>query len=145
MRRARALLVAALLVAGLGVAGCSKSHHEAAAQAVRVDPIPGTGLTRVELSPEAAARIGVRTAPSRVVGGGSRQLTLVPYTAILYDPNGVPSVYTSPSPRVYIRHPVALARLSGAQAYVTRGVPPGAMVVTSGGPELLGAETGVEG
>ena len=69
----------------------------------------------------------------------------MPYDSILYDANGVPSVFTSPDPRVYIRHPVQIDHISGAVAILKKGPAAGEAIVIEGGDELYGAETGVEG
>jgi hypothetical protein len=136
-----------LILAGLGVSGCSgSSDHHSSAPAVRVERIAGTTLTRVELSPDAVTRIGIQSARPRTASGPrGQQLAVIPYAAVLYDPNGAASAYTSPAPRVYIRHPIELDHTTGSEAFVKHGLPPGAAVIAVGAPELLGAETGVEG
>jgi len=142
MRRAGRWLMAALVVAGLGVSGCGSSHEGPSAPAFRVTPVPGTSLKRLALSPEAVMRIGVQTAPA--IAGPAGRGAVVPYEAVVYAPDGVPSVFTNPSPRVYIRHTIEIDRITGNAVSVKLGVTPGTAVVTVGAVELLGAETGVE-
>ena len=148
MARATAWLVAALILIAATASGCgsSSSGEEGGPPAVRVARIAGTGLIRVVLTPAAAARIGVRTGrvAARTSPTGAKEVT-VPYDSILYDAKGVPSVFTSPAPRVYIRHPVQIDHISGNVAILRKGPAAGEAIVTEGGDELYGAETGVEG
>jgi hypothetical protein len=142
--RLLAALVPAVLAMALSACG-NKSQESPNPAAVRVDHVPGTRLPRVVLSPEAAARLGVRTARARVVTAPTgRRSVVIPYAAVIYDPNGTPSTYTTALPRVYVRTPVVIARLVGNNAYLTRGPRSGTAVVSVGAAELLGSETGVE-
>jgi hypothetical protein len=145
MGRTRRRALAVLMLAGLAVAGCGGSSKEAATvPPVRIFPIKGTPFTRVVLSAGAATRIGVRTARVAARPGRARMVA-VPYAAVVYAPNGVPSLYTSPAPRSYIRHPVQIDRIAGGTAILRRGPTPGEAVVTVGAEELFGVETGVQG
>jgi hypothetical protein len=54
-------------------------------------------------------------------------------------------VFTLVDPMTYIRQKVTVARISGNDAVLQSGPPPGTVVVTIGAVELLGAEYGVEG
>jgi hypothetical protein len=148
MGRASARIVAALILTAVAASGCgsSSSGEDRGPPSVRVSRVAGTPFIRVVLSSAAATRIGVRTA--RVAAStsptGAREV-VVPYDSILYDANGVPSVFTSPDPRVYIRHPVQIDHISGNVAILRKGPAAGEAIVTEGGDELYGAETGVEG
>ena len=148
MRRMKACTCAALIFTALGASGCgsSSSKEDEGGLPVRATHVAGTPFTRIELSVAANARIGVQVtrALTRTSPTGAREV-VVPYSAILYDANGVPSVFTNPDPRVYIRHPVQVDRISGSAAYLKKGLAAGEPVVTVGGDELYGAETGVEG
>lgn len=138
---------AALILAGLAVAGCGGSEDQSATPPpVRTFAIKGTPFKRIDLSRGAAARIGLRTAPAvtRPGAGGTREV-VVPYDAVVYDANGAPSLYTSPRPLVYIRHPIQIDRIAGSTAILRRGPVRGEAVVTVGADELFGVETGVQG
>jgi hypothetical protein len=147
MGRTRGWIPALLILAGLAVSGCGSSEQEPlGAPPVRTFPIAGTPLIRLVLAPDAAARIGIRTAPATTrTGPGGARMVVVPYAAVLYDPNGDPSVYTSPAPRVYIRHPVRIDHIAGSVAILRQGPTAGTAVVVVGAEELFGAETGVQG
>ena len=148
MQRMTAWTCAALIFTALGAPGCgsSSSNDDQGTQPVRATHVAGTPFTRIELSVAANARIGIQTtrAVTRTGPTGVREV-VVPYGAILYDANGVPSVFTNPDPRIYIRHPVQVDRISGPVAYLRKGLAAGESVVAVGGDELYGAETGVEG
>jgi len=148
MGRASTWIVAALILTAIAASGCgsSSSSEDKGAPQVKVTRIAGTGFIRVALSPAATARIGVRTGrvAARTSPTGAKEVA-VPYDSILYDANGVPSVFTSPDPRVYIRHPVQIDHIAGAVAILKKGPAAGEAIVTEGGDELYGAETGVEG
>jgi hypothetical protein len=109
--------------------------------AVTLQPIPGTGLERITLSPMAAYRIGIQTAP---VGRAGRRLERIPYAAVMYSPDGSTYVYSSPSHLTFVRAPIAIAWIAGGVAYLRDGPPPGTRVVTVGSDELLGTEEGVQ-
>jgi hypothetical protein len=147
MERTRRSVVAALVLGALTASGCGSSEQEhPGAPPVRAFPIAGTPFTRLVLSPDAAARIGARTARAGTrVGPRGARMVVVPYAAVLYDPNGVPSLYTSPAPRVYIRHPIRIDRVAGDVAILKQGPAAGTAVVVVGAEELFGAETGVQG
>jgi hypothetical protein len=109
--------------------------------AVTLQPIPGTGLERITLTPIAAYRIGIQTAPVARAGAG---LERIPYAAVMYSPDGSTYVYSSPSHLTFVRAPIAIARIAGGVAYLRGGPPPGTQVVTVGSDELLGTEEGVQ-
>lgn len=143
MGRIRQIALAAAVLATLALAGCGGSGGETAtAPPVRTFPIPGSPYKRIALTPAAVARVGLRTALAAPRGAGT---VAVPYGAVFYDPSGAPSVYTSPSPRVYVRRPVQVERIAGGTALLRRGPTAGQAVVTVGADELYGVETGVQG
>lgn len=141
MRGGAAVAVAvALLAAGCG---SSKDNSGAAPEAppAVVEPIKGTDLSRVTLSADAARRLGIRTAPV-LAGAGHR--TVIPYAAVLYDAGGGTFTYTSPRPRVFVRHAIRVIRIDGDRALLAAGPPAGTPVVTVGSQELYGSEYDVE-
>ena len=72
---------------------------------------------------------------------GKRGLA-VPVSALLYDLYGGTWVYVSEGPHVFRRQRVELIEIAGREAVLSRGVPPGANVVTQGAAELFGTEFG---
>ncbi len=130
------LPVVPFLVASCGgTAGDVETAKPAVAQHVR-----GTQITRVSLTPEAARRIDIHTATVRSDGTGTR--TVIPYAAVLYDPNGATWTYTSPKALVFQRQDISVARIDGNSAILKKGPRVGALVVTVGATELWGVEYG---
>lgn len=77
-----------------------------------------------------------------LLGSGTSRL-IVPYAAVIYDVNGATWVYTNPKPLVFIRQSISIDYIEGDLAFLTAGSSAGTKVVTVGGAELYGAETGV--
>jgi hypothetical protein len=145
-----ALPVAVLLLAAtlLGAVLLSRGESSPAAPApepepAKVEKVEGTGLTRVVLSKAAAARVGIQTASIASLPGHPRR-SVIPYAAVLYDPEGRTFAYTSTGPLTYVRRPIAVHSIAGDLAVLSSGPPAGTGVVTVGAAELLGAEYGVE-
>jgi hypothetical protein len=137
------VIVAALTCAGCGSAGkVASTNQEKPAQVVH---IPGSNVSKVILTPRAVERIEIKTEPARTVSDPAGIRTVVPLSALIYDGNGEVWVFTLVDPMTYIRQKVTVARISGNDAVLQSGPPPGTVVVTIGAVELLGAEYGVEG
>jgi len=136
------VLAAALAVSQLPAPARAATPAEAAVHSppARVELIAGSNLRQITLSNQAAKRIDIRTEEVRQDTSG---MTVVPYSAVLYDLTGAAWVYTNPTPLTFIRHPVTIARINGATMYLTSGPRVGMQVVTVGVPQLYGAERGV--
>jgi hypothetical protein len=135
----RPLIVAAVLAVPLLVSACGGSaREEAAVRPAVVERAKGTNVERVVLTAEAAKRLDIRTAMVR--SDGSR--TMIPYGAVLYDPDGATWTYTSPSHLVYVRQDITVDRIDGSTAVLTRGPVVGTAVVTVGATELWGVVYG---
>jgi hypothetical protein len=135
--RLRLLAGLALLVVALGVSACAEvPSNLVEEQPYQLEPIEGTDLQRVKLSDDTAARIDLQTASVRPAGRG----TAVPHAALIYNPDGDVFVYTRPAPQTYVRAPVTVRRVEGAQALLSDGPPAGTVVVTVGAAELLATE-----
>jgi len=135
------VIVAALLAVPLLLAACGGSaNEEAGPDPATIEHVKGTDVTRVKLTANAARLLGVRTV--RVRTEGVRGHTVIPYDAVLYDPNGRTWAYTSPKPLVYQRADIHVERTNGASAILTRGPPAGVRVVTAGATEIWGVEYG---
>jgi hypothetical protein len=145
--RGKAWILVAVLAAGLAALlislGSDSSSDEAGEgyEPARVEPIKGTDLSRVTLSADAARRLGIETAPVARHGAGE---TVIPYAAVLYDPNGHTFTYTSPKRHVFVRHSIGVDHIARGRAFLTSGPPSGTAVVTVGSQELFGTEYEVE-
>ena len=104
-----------------------------------VEKIDGSDVKRLKLTERAAQRVGIQTAaiaaaPAGVAGKGAAS-TVVPYSAVLYHPDGTTWVFTVPAPLTYVRAKVVVATVGGAagtDAYLSYGPPVGTQVVTTG-------------
>lgn len=132
------LIVGALLVTLL-LAACGGSAVEDAAESpAAVEQIKGTELNRITLTSEAAKRLDVQTTAARSDG----ERTVIPYAAVLYDPDGQTWTYTSPKRLVFVREDIRVDRIDGDAAILTAGPSAGTTVVTVGADELWGVEYG---
>jgi hypothetical protein len=136
----RRLTAVQLLVASaLALAGCGgQSEEETSDSPAQIEQIKGTELNRITLTPEAAERLDIQTAAAR--GNGNR--TVIPYAAVLYDPDGKTWTYTSPERLVFVREDISVDRIDGRSAVLSTGPAAGTAVVTVGADELWGVEYG---
>jgi hypothetical protein len=149
------LWVLAPLLAVLPVAACRQTVVDAAHndKPATVEPVEGSELSRVVLSARAAERLGIETAavrdtqvtfiPASLSTAGPAQWRAIPYSAVLYDPNGDTWTYTSPDSLVFVRHPISVEYIEGDVAVLSSGPLGGTTVVTVGAAELFGTEFGV--
>lgn len=148
MRRHRRWVV--LLLLALVLAGCARAAGTAAGPAsdervATVEPVEGSDIARVRLSPEAARRLGITTDLVRTQRVDGIERTVVPYAAVIYDASGDAFAYTNSAPLVFLRVPLKIDDVDDDVAVLTAGPPVGTRVVTVGVAELLGTETGVGG
>jgi hypothetical protein len=136
--RSAALLI---IIAMAALAGCSRGS------AVPASPSPPAhvtvghhGTVSVVLTPLGARQAGIQTAVAARAGRGGQ--AMVPYSALLYQPDGSSAIYTVTGPLTYTLVPVGVASIQGNLVYLT-GLAPGTTVVAVGGEELLGVQDGV--
>jgi hypothetical protein len=138
----RVFWVVALVAMSLALFGCSEatesseSSGDPAASLEEVTAPNGEELERVILTEEAVKRLGIRMTPVAEQAG----TRVVPYAAVVYDPNGSTWVYIRPKPRSFQRYPVTIRNIDGEDAFLSAGPDTGTPVVTVGTPELYGAE-----
>jgi hypothetical protein len=132
------LLTALLTV--VGPAQGESSGTDGHAEPVHVEHREGTDVARLTLTSKAASRIDVRTAE---VTRNGRGLKVVPYGALLYDPQGGTWVYTSPEPLVFERAAVTVRSIADERVLMSEGPAAGTEVAVVGATELWGAEFGV--
>ena len=124
-----------LATAALPIAGCTEVETETATgyEPSTLEPVKGNDdLQRVKFTAEGARRVDLQTASVR--------RNVVPYAALIYDPEGKTFVYTSPKPLEYLREEVKVDRIEGDRVLVSRGPPAGTEVVTVGAAEVYGTE-----
>jgi hypothetical protein len=64
----------------------------------------------------------------------------VPYSSLIYDPQGKTWIYTSPQERVFIREEVEVDVIEGDFVYLSKGPEVGTAVATVGVAEIYGTE-----
>lgn len=139
----RVLWVVALLVLILGAAGCAKSAEEPeGTPAAQTTAVQESEIERITLTEDAIHAVGIETAPVSLDSASAR-LRVIPLTALIYDPQGMPWTYTQTAARTYLREPVVIAKIGGGNVYLSDGPAVGTPVVTVGASELLGVEYGV--
>jgi len=132
------LLTVLLTVVGpaQGESPGSAGHEEPA----HVEHREGSDIARLTLTRKAASRIDVQTA---TVETGRQGLQVVPYGALLYDPQGGTWVYTSPEALVFERVAVTVSSIDDERVHLRKGPGAGTEVAVVGAAELWGAEFGV--
>jgi hypothetical protein len=136
----RAHRVAALCLVGLSLAraGCGgSSDSPPPAEPAHISKL-ADGSNQITLTADAARRIDVKTAAVKSDGGD----TVIPYSAVLYDPDGATWTYTNPKPLVFVRADITVKEIDGDRAVLTKGPATGTAVVTLGATELWGVEYG---
>lgn len=131
---------ALIIIAVAALAGCNRTSVAASPPPPAHVTAGPHGAVSVVLTPLAAQRVGIQTAVA--VSASRGRQAVVPYSALLYQPNGDSVIYAVSGPLTYTLVPVAVARILGNQVYLT-GLHPGTTVVTVGGEELLGVQDGV--
>lgn len=122
------------------VTGCGGGgSEESGSSPVSIYEVAGTDLSRVELTPDAAKRLDIQTAAVAENGSGK----VVPYSAVLYSPDGDTWVYVSPKPLAFVREKVVIDAIEGDRAFLSSGPAAGTKVATVGVAELFGAESGL--
>ena len=128
-----------VVVAAVSVSACKEVETETATgyEPAKLTEVKGNeDLKVVTFTKEGAARTGVETEKVRDEDGRK----VVPYAALIYDPEGKTFVYTSPKRLTYLRAPVKVARVDGQDVIVSDGPAAGTQVVTVGTAEVYGTE-----
>lgn len=148
MKHAKYLIAAAIIVIGIVFwsafapekGEADTTTHDAPAH---VEEIEGSEFSRVTLTPLAADRIGIQIAEASDQEIAGAKVRVVPYSALVYDPDGSAFVYTNPEPLVFIRAAVTVDRIDGEFAIISKGPEAGTKVASVGGALLYGTEHGV--
>jgi hypothetical protein len=97
---------------------------------------PGSDLHHVILTEKAIERIDLKTDKVRENSNGK----FVPYSSLIYDPNGRTWVYTSPRPRTFYRSECVVDYIEGDRVFLKDGPPTGTIIASVGVAELYGTE-----
>jgi len=140
MKRNNKWIVALLVLAVLQFWACQKKDdgHKFEPPSV-VEEIEGSDFNRVTLTEKAMERIGIKTT-AVIELNDSPPIKVVPYSALLYGPEGQTWVYTSPQSRVFVRYVVDVNHIEGDNVFLNDGPPVGTIVATVGVAELYGTD-----
>ncbi|GAB4052966.1 efflux RND transporter periplasmic adaptor subunit [Catellatospora paridis] len=135
------LLVGLLVVAALGVAAAKglPTSTSTPAKPAKVEAIEGSKVKKVTLTAEGVGRLGLTTVPMAEAAG----VKTIPYSALIYLPDGTTWTYVETAPLSYQREPITVTKIEGDQVRLSQGPAAGAKVVSVGAAELYGAETGI--
>jgi hypothetical protein len=138
-RAAPAVLL--VLVAGLLLSGCRQIEEASAAtyQPAKVTEVANLDVKQVQFTATGAEQVDLQTEAARRDG----RYTVVPHTALIYDGQGVPWVYTVTAPLTFLRAKVGVDRVVGDRALLSSGLSAGTEVVTVGATQVYGAELGI--
>lgn len=145
MKHSNRWLAAVLIIAGLHISACTKEVESSTTTEVgpaHVVAVKGTDLSRVTLTAKAIQRIDLKTdlVREQPVSRSASARKVVPYSSLIYDAHGQTWVYTSPEPRTFVRHKVAVDYIEGDLVVLHAGPPTGTVVASVGVAELYGAE-----
>ncbi len=144
--RHQLLFTVLIIFAGLQFWVCQK-HEETkhVEHPVTIEKIEGSELSRVTLSERAIQRLDLKTDEVREVKvkRSTTPRKVVPYSALIYDPQGNTWIYTSPQPRTFVRHKVEVDYIEGDLVVLNDGPPVGTVVASVAVAELYGAEFGM--
>ncbi len=146
MKHSERWLLAGLMMAGMSLSACQQvARTHADESPAKVEHIDGSELSRVILTERAIQRIALQTDQVREqrVSRSASPRRIVPYSSLIYDPQGKTWVYVSPQPRTFIRHAVVVDYIAGDIAVLKDGPPVGTVVASVGVAELYGTEFGV--
>ena len=146
MQHSNRWMVAVLVIASQLFWGCQHhADHGHAEHPAKVEDIEGSELSLVTLTEKAIQRIDLKTdqVHEAKVNGSTSRRKVVPYSALIYDPQGQTWVYISPKPRAFVRHPVEVDYIDGDLAVLNEGPAIGTVVASVGVAELYGTDFGV--
>jgi hypothetical protein len=136
------MLIVAIMVA-IPLAACSQVTAEEVSEEsspAQVEHLEGANPSRIVLAEDAAQLIDIQTTPVREEQVNGTQQKVIPYTAVLYDPEGNTWTYTTSEPLTFVREPILVDRIEGDWAVLSNGPDDGIEVVTVGAAELYGSE-----
>ena len=145
MKHVNRLMLVAWIIAALQLSACREKSagEEAENESAKVERVAGTTVSSVRLTEDAIKRLDIQKAPVREAQVRGKLRKVIPYAAVLYDPEGAAWVFTNPKSLVFVRQPIKVDYIEADQAVLLEGPPSGTAVVTVGAAELFGAEIGV--
>jgi len=135
-------LAGVVVVAMVFVLGSFAGSEESAPKLspVQLDAVEGSDFMRLTLTESAVSRLDIQTTEVSVDADGA---LFVPSAALIITPDGSHYVYANPEPLVFVRSEITEVVEDAYLAFFADGPPVGTSVVTTGVPELYGAEFGI--
>lgn len=145
MKHVNRLMVVAWIIAALQLSACREksTEMEAENESAKVETVAGTTVSSVTLTEDAIKRLDIQKTLVRDMQVRGKQRKVIPYAAVLYDPEGATWAFTNPKPLLFVRQAIKVDYIVGELAVLLEGPPSGTAVVTVGAAELFGAEIGV--
>ena len=145
MKHVNRLMLLAWIIAALQLSACREksAEKEAENESAKVEPVAGTTVSSVTLTEDAIKRLDIQKALVRDMQVRGKQRRVIPYAAVLYDPEGATWAFTNPKRLLFVRQAIKVDYIVGELAVLLEGPPSGTAVVTVGAAELFGAEIGV--
>jgi len=144
MKRGIRLILGGVALSGLQLTGCqvAEAMPEADEPPSHVEHVDGTDISRVTLSEKAIERLDLQTGEvfEQTMSRSNSPKKCVPYSALIYDPEGRTWIYTSAGPRTFVRQEVVVDYVEGDIAVLASGPAVGVVVATVGVAELYGTE-----
>lgn len=104
---------------------------------------PAAGTLDLFYEVDAAAfAAGQRVQLDMALKGTETPRLVLPWSAVLFDPQGGAWVYEQTAPQTFTHRRVSILRVAGTDAVLEAGPAAGAIIVTAGAAELFGAEFG---
>lgn len=126
------------------LSGCKEAEEASVSSGYQpsvVEEVADSDVQRVTFTKIGADRLDLATVAAAQQGDH----TVVPYSALIYDGQGVSWVYTASSELTFLRAEVVVDRIEGDTVLLSDGLSPGARIVTVGAAEVYGAELGIDG
>ena len=140
MKRNNRWIIGFLFLAVLQFWSCQKEDRsQQFIPPSEVEEIKGSNFSTVTLTERAMERIGIQTTTvSEMHQSPVRKV--VPYSALLYGPEGQTWVYISPQSRVFVRYVVDVDYIEGDTVFLNDGPPVGTVIASVGVAILYGTE-----
>lgn len=133
-------IIVILAIAILQFMGCQNNNDSIhKVHPAKVEEIEGSDFSLVILTEKAIERIDLQTAEVTEIRFSPAKL-VVPYSAIIYGPNGDTWVYISPEPRTFMRYTIDIDYIDGDLVVLNEGPPLGTVIATVGVVQLYGTE-----
>ena len=130
------------IIFSVGPAACLKNgpSHQKIQPAKVEKSDDSTGIARLTLTPEAKARLDIKSQAFRRNADGKR---IVPMSALIYDTSGASWVFVETAPAEFHREKIRVLRTQGSQIHLEASFEESIPVVIQGAAELNGTESGV--